>query len=48
MQGAPGCSYTAPAGTSNAKVLPPPNGNTVDENNMIVEFASADIFGDFN
>jgi len=48
MQDAPRCSYTAPAGTSNTKALPPPDGNTADEENMIVEFASSDIFGDFN
>jgi len=48
MQDAPGCSYTAPMGTSNTKALPPPDGNTADEENMIVEFASGDIFGDFN
>ena len=46
MQDAPGCSYTAPARTNNTKALPPPDGNTADEENMIVEFASGDIFGD--
>ena len=48
MQDAPRCSYTAPAGTNNTKALPPPDGNTADEENMIMEFASGDIFGDFN
>jgi len=49
VQNAPGCSYTAPAGTSNTKTLPPPNGNnTADAENMIVEVASGDIFEDFN
>jgi len=48
MQDALGCSYTTPMGTSNTKALPPPDGNTADEENMIMEFASGDIFGDFN
>ena len=48
MQDVPGCSYTAPTGTNNTKALPPPDGNTTDEENMIMEFAYGDIFGDFN
>jgi hypothetical protein len=48
MQDAPGCPYTAPAGTSNTMALPPPDRNIADEENMIVEFASSDIFGGFN
>jgi hypothetical protein len=45
---APGCSYTAPARPSNTKALPPPDGNTADAENMIMEYTSGDIFGDFN
>jgi hypothetical protein len=45
-QDAPGCSNTAPAGPSNTKALPP-DGNTNNLENMIVEFASDDLFGDF-
>jgi hypothetical protein len=48
MLDAPGCSYSAPAGPSNTKALPPPDGNTADAENMIVEYTSGDIFGDFN
>jgi hypothetical protein len=45
---APGCSYTAPMGPSNTKALPPPARNDTDTKNMIVEYTSGDIFGDFN
>jgi len=48
MQDALGCSYTTPMGTSNTKALPPPDGNTADQENMIVEFATGNIFGYFN
>jgi hypothetical protein len=48
MLDAPGCSNTAPAGPSNTKALPPPDGNDADTENMIVEYTSGDIFGDFN
>jgi hypothetical protein len=48
MLDAPRCSYSAPTGPSNTKALPPPDGNTADAENMIVEYTSSDIFGDFN
>jgi hypothetical protein len=38
----------APTGPSNTKALPPPDGNTADAENMIVEYTSGNIFGDFN
>jgi hypothetical protein len=38
----------APTGLSNTKALPPPDGNTTDAENMIMEYTSGDIFGDFN
>jgi hypothetical protein len=44
----PGCSNSAPADTSNTKAPPPLDGNIDDTNNMIIEYTSDDLFGDYN
>jgi hypothetical protein len=45
---APGCSNSAPADTSNTKAPPPLDGNIDDTNNMIIEYTSDDLFGNYN
>jgi hypothetical protein len=44
---APGCSNFALADTSNTKAPPPLDGN-IDDTNMIIEYTSDDLFGDYN
>ncbi|XP_021314598.1 uncharacterized protein LOC8055081 [Sorghum bicolor] len=46
---APGCSNPAPAGPSNTMAPLPPDGMANDStNNMIIEYNSDDLFGDYN
>jgi hypothetical protein len=45
---APGCSNSALADTSNTKAPRPLDGNTDDTNNMIIEYTSNDLFGNYS
>jgi hypothetical protein len=44
---APRCSNSAPADPSNTKAPPPLDGNINDTNNMIIEYTSDDLLGDY-